>query len=197
MSIPRISNPMETLFETPRLRVRTLGPGDEMPLLVLHGDPQVALWLGDGTPLTAPMCDTWVQVSLKDYARRGYGYCAVIERASGSFVGGCGIIHAPCEPPRTTPPEIVYAIRSDCWGQGFASEVVPAMLNWAAHHAGLTRIHATILPTNLPSAQVLRKAGLRWLSTGPDEHGVPSSHWLWEAASSPSSPVSPVSLSPG
>lgn len=191
---------METLFETPRLRVRTLAPGDEMPLLVLHGDPKVALWLGDGTPLTAPMCGTWVQVSLRDYAQRGYGYCAVIDRASGSFVGGCGIIHAPCEPPQMTPPEIVYAIRSDCWGQGLASEVVPAMLHWAATQAALARIHATILPTNHASAQVLRKAGMRWLSTGPDERGVPSSHWVWEpppASASGSASGSPPPASDG
>lgn len=188
-----LPNPVSpTLFLTDRLRVRELAPGDEPLLLALHGDPAVARWMGDGTPLTPEMCLAWVRVSMHNYTHQGYGYCAVFERAGGAFVGGCGLIHPPGEPRR--PVEIVYALRPPFWGRGYAREMVSAMLTWGAQERGLRQVWATAMPDNTASARVLAASGLRWQHTRPDADGEPTATWLWEApAQAPSSSEAPPS----
>lgn len=170
------------LYNTPRLLVRHLQPGDEPHLLAIYGDPAVAHWLGDGTPLTPALCSLWISVSINNYAVQGYGNCAVIERASGDFIGGCGIVHPPSDPPRQHPAELIYALRRDRWGQGYATEVAAPMLQHGARHAGLARILATIDPENAASERVLRKLGMVWQHTTIDpQDGLPVSTWAWDA----------------
>jgi RimJ/RimL family protein N-acetyltransferase len=179
-------NPLEAddavLYQTRRLQVRHLRPGDEAALMAIYGDPAVAHWLGDGTPLTAALCSVWISVSINNYATQGYGNCAVIERATGEFIGGCGIVHPPSDPPRQHPAELIYALRQDRWGQGYATEMTAPMLQHGARLAGLSRILATIDPDNAASERVLRKLGMVWQHTAIDpQDGLPVSTWAWEA----------------
>lgn len=178
---------MTVLYETPRLRVRTWRAGDEPELLVLHGDPAVARWMGDGTPLDAALCAAWVQVCQRNYAELGYGYCRVESREDGRFLGGCGLIHAPGEP--RPPVEVLYALRPSEWGRGLAREAVAGMLDWGARACGLARIHATALPDNRASARVLQAVGMRWLHTRPDADGEAVATWVWDAPQPPHSTI--------
>ncbi len=147
------------LFETPRLIVRQLQPGNEDDMYAIYGNPAVVRWVDDGEPLSHELCAKWVEVSMNNYATKGFGASAVIERATGLFIGCCGIVYAPDR----TEPEIIYAFRQTHWGQGFASEVVPAMLQYGFRQCGLHEIYATIVPDNHASARVLVKAGMSWL----------------------------------
>lgn len=170
------------LFHTPRLCVRPLRPGDEAALLAICGDPDVARWLGDGTPLTLALCQLWIEVSRHHYATQGYGLYAVEEAASGEVVAGCGVVHRPSEPPRRWPAELIYAVRADRWGRGYAPEAAAPLLPHVCRQAGLREVHATTQPDNRRSARVLARLGMRWLHTGPDpEDGEPVATWIWQS----------------
>lgn len=163
------------LFETPRLIVRHLQPGDADDMYAIYGDPAVVRWVDDGEPLSHELCAKWIDVSMNNYATKGFGASAVIERATGLFIGCCGIVYAPDR----TEPEIIYAFRRTHWGQGFASEVVPAMLAYGFSHCGLNEIYATIAPENLASARVLTKAGMIWLRNEVESDDSITAFYLW------------------
>jgi [ribosomal protein S5]-alanine N-acetyltransferase len=115
--------------------------------------------MGDGQPLTYEQCVKWIDISLYNYQTKGFGASAVVEKSTDKFVGCCGIIY---DPERTNPatPEIIYSFEPCYWGQGLASELVPALLDYGLTHCGLAEIFATVYPENLASQRVLEKAGM-------------------------------------
>ena len=124
----------------------------------------------------------WFEVSRRNYATRGYGLCAILEQATGDFVGACGVVHSRHQD--NAPPEIVYAFLRSHWGRGYASEVVPAMLEHVAREHGLSHVYATIEPENTASARVLTKAGMTWQHT---RGSPPVSTWLFTGSTPGSS----------
>jgi RimJ/RimL family protein N-acetyltransferase len=162
------------LFETPRLIVRQLQPEDVDAMFAVYGDPEVVRWVDDGQPLSRDLCAKWIDVSQHNYTSKGFGASAVIEKATGTFIGCCGIVYAP----GGSEPEIIYAFRQSHWGQGFASEVVPAMLAYGFGTCHLPEIYATIFPENLTSARVLIKAGMSWLRDDLNEDGTTTAVYI-------------------
>ena len=54
-----------------------------------------------------------------------------------------------------------YAVLSDHWNQGFATEMALASLRYGFERLGLTEIASWTLPINLASQRVLEKLGFR------------------------------------
>lgn len=147
------------LLETSRLIVRHFIPEDAEALFRVHGNLKVAQYMGDGKPLTYELCVKWIEVSMRNYQTKGFGASAVVEKRTGEFIGCCGIVYN-LERSEPEIPEIIYSFDPRWWGQGFASEVVPAMLDYGLKHCGLHRILATIVPENTASQRVIEKAGM-------------------------------------
>lgn len=156
-----------TLFETARLRARHFEERDAEALYAICRDPLAMRWMGDGEPLSFEQCQEWITISQRNYATRGYGASAVELRAAAGLIGFCGLVYAP----GSSQPEIIYAFGQPWWGQGYASEIVPAMLDYGATACGLTRILATIDPLNLASCRVAEKAGMRFVGLEPEPDG--------------------------
>lgn len=163
------------LFETARLRCRRWIAEDLGPLFEVYGDPEVARYVGDGAPITLEQCQSWLEVTAANYARRGYGMFALEDRETGEVVGFCGLVHPGGQPE----PEIKYALRRARWGLGMASEFVPALLAYGATAHRMREIIATVHPDNLTSRRVLEKAGLRLRERLIDEDGVPTLVFVW------------------
>lgn len=152
-----MSDAIVWLFDTPRLRVRRIGPGDAQAMLAVYGDAEAMHWVGDGRPLAREQCDEWIGVTLRNYATRGYGMVAIVEKDSGQTIGFCGLVHPGGQPDA----EIKYALRRDRWGRGLATEAAHALLAWGAVTFGLREVIATTAPENKASHHVLLKAGMR------------------------------------
>lgn len=169
-------NDDDSLFDTPRLRVRRLSHDDLDALFAVYGDADAMRWVGDGQPLSRERCAEWIAVTQRNYALRGYGMSALVERGSGRIVGFCGIVH----PGGQAQAEIKYALRREDWGRGLATEAAAGMLAYAARAFGLRRIVATAAPDNLASHQVLAKAGLRRAGLRRNEDGSDTQLFVWE-----------------
>jgi ribosomal-protein-alanine N-acetyltransferase len=113
-------------------------------------------WVGDGRPISRSECEEWIKVTEANYAKRGYGMFALVERDSGAIVGFAGLVH----PGGQLEPEVKYAFLRAHWGVGLATEAVPRLLAYGASAHGLRRIIATVAPGNLVSQRVLAKAGM-------------------------------------
>ncbi len=86
---------------------------------------------------------------------------ALDDRITGETVGFCGLVH----PGDQAEVEVKYAFLKDCWGKGYASEMLPALLTYAAKALGIGEIMATVAEGNIASQRVLQKSGLRFTRT--------------------------------
>ena len=155
------------LFETQRLLIRHLEVTDVDAMFGIFSLPEVTKWMGDGEPLSQELCAKWIEVSQKNYATKGFGASAVIEKASGEFIGCSGIVYDS----ERQEPEIIYAFHPSAWRKGYASELVPTMLNYGLTECGLTYILATIAEANKASAHVVEKAGMKFVTEEPNPDG--------------------------
>ena len=156
----------QIVFQTARLLAQRLHRADVDTMLAVYGDPDVVRYVGDGTPLDRVGCERWIEVTLRNYATRGYGMFALVERATEAVVGFCGLVH----PSGQAVPEIKYALHREHWRRGFGTESATALLDHAGN-LGLAEVIATIHPENEASARVLTKAGLLNAGLRPGQDG--------------------------
>jgi [ribosomal protein S5]-alanine N-acetyltransferase len=104
-------------------------------------DPAAQPWLGRGIVRTEP-----------DGSRR--------------VIGTCGF-HSP--PDDTGRVEIGYRVEAAERRKGVATEVVRALLDWAAVEHGVNRFRASVAPDNLPSLAVVAKFGFRQVGVQIDD----------------------------
>ena len=169
------------VFETARLRARRIDEPDVDAMLAVYGDREVVRFVGDGEPLDRAACQRWVEVTLENYRRRGYGMLALESRADGAVVGFCGLVH----PGGQEDAEIKYAFLRSQWGQGFAGEAAPALLAWGAGARGLRRVIATVDPGHEASQRVLARAGMSRGEPRRNDDGSFTQVWVWEAPAAP------------
>jgi len=86
-----------------------------------------------------------------------YTYFLLVRKSDRRAMGVCGFKGAP------TPygsVELGYAIHEDFRNQGYMTEAVRALVEWAFQHEQCQRVTAETLKTNLASQHVLLKSGL-------------------------------------
>lgn len=131
----------------------------------LFADPAVAdtLWPGAlGGPRTTQQASEMLNADIRHWWQASFGPWVFFETATGVFVGRGGL-------RRTTVGgrdcvEVLYAVRSDAWGEGNATE----MATTAVAHArrlGLAEIVGFAAITNGASCRVLEKVGMRFEAT--------------------------------
>jgi RimJ/RimL family protein N-acetyltransferase len=155
-ALAAVASDAPSVFLSPRLRCRHWAAGDRAALLAVYGDADAMRWVGDGSVLTEAEADRWLEITARNYARRGYGMFALEERATGETVGFAGLVH----PGDQAEAEVKYALGRAWWGRGLATEAVRYLLEAAAARYGLGEAIATVAPANAASQRVLAKAGM-------------------------------------
>jgi len=165
------------VFESERLRCRRWIPDDIDALFAVYSNEEGVRWIEDGKPITYAECDRWLRVTEANYAKRGYGMFALESRLSGLVIGFCGLVH----PGDQVEAEIKYALLPTYWGQGYASEAVPALLAYGDRTHGLTRIIATVAKGNIASQRVLLKSGMVYSHTRYEEDDSQTLVYEWHS----------------
>ena len=86
---------------------------------------------------------------------------AIVLRDASVMIGHSGF-HGPPglnAPGRAGALELGYAIFADYRNQGYATEAVTALMEWARAEYGVTGFVASIEPDNAPSLTIVRKLG--------------------------------------
>lgn len=169
------------MFATERLLVRHFQPSDLDDFAALCADRVVMRFVDDGTTLPRSEVERWIRVCQEKYATRGYGTSAVFERATGTFIGYCGVVRAPGR----DFDELIYVYHVASWGKGYATETSRAMLNYVFHRSTLDRIYATIHPDNAAFIHVATKLGFRYDRQEIDGDGIPTHYYVIERSSAP------------
>ncbi len=164
----QVEDRKDILFSTPRLVCRRIDTFDLEALEHVYGDAEAMKWVGDGQPLTHELCLKWIDVTKKNYIKRGYGMSALELKNSREVVGFCGIVH----PNQQKEPEVKYAFVRKYWGLGFATEAVSGLLEYGFNELQLSEIFSTTFEANTLSNNVLRKNGFEQIDRR-SEAGLP------------------------
>lgn len=151
---------MTTRLETARLVIRTFESRDAEAWVALVTDPEVVRFL---PPRPAPTMETFGEVIEARHAMEreiGYTMWAVDDKATGTFVGQCGI--RPVDEGAGPEIDLAYHYTRASWNKGYATEAVIAVLAHGLGPVGLDRIMAVALLDNIGSWRVMEKAGMRY-----------------------------------
>jgi len=157
----QILNAPRTLT-TPRLSLLPPGPEHLDDLIRLKADERAFGLMLHGTRSPARAREE-LEDDMDFWLVRGYGTWSVFERATGDFLGICGLM----ERPDGRGVALRFALWPECRGKGYAREAAAAALEFG-HRAGLARIIAVARETNAASRAVLTDIGMR--ETGEFRH---------------------------
>jgi ribosomal-protein-alanine N-acetyltransferase len=150
-------------LETPRLVIRTFEEGDRDAWVAMLQDPEVLRYLPAGPCVTPEMFAGVLERRRTMEREHGYALFAVEEKASGAFLGQCGLYPAEMKGP---DPEIAYHYNKAAWGHGYGTEAAIAVLGYAFGTLGIERVLAFVMQGNIGSQRVVEKAGMRFVETG-------------------------------
>lgn len=144
------------------MRLRAERPWREHEVLYrdLFADPAVAATLWPGALGGARTAEQSVQILTADiehWQQASFGPWVFFEARSGMFVGRGGLRR--CKLAGVDSVELLYAVRSDAWGDGYASEMATLAVA-EARRLGLPEIVGFTATTNAASRRVLEKVGI-------------------------------------
>lgn len=134
----------------------TAGDLDDMAALL--GDPEVMRYYP--RPKNRDEARAWIDWNQRLYRQQGFGLWLLTLRATGEFVGDCGL--TPQRVEGTTDIEVGYHICAALQGLGYATEAAAASRDHARDVLGVKRLIAIINPENVPSQRVAEKIGLAY-----------------------------------
>ena len=147
------------MIETERLALRRWRLKDLEGLARIHGDPEVAYWLG-GSAFAAVRAGAIERIEAH-FEAHGFGEWAVERKEDGVLLGLAGLRNTTFPGPVGMPAvEIGWRLARPAWGQGYASEAARAVLRDGFERVGLREVMSWTAEANLRSRAVMSRIGL-------------------------------------
>ena len=148
---------MGSVLHTPRLELALLEP-ETARALAAGINRNGHVW-APGYPLGSTLlCAELTAAAAAQHAPLGeFGIYQVIRRADGTVIGDVGFTGPP---DATGAVQLGCAITHDARGQGYATEALSALLDWARRQSGLTCVLADTTRSNLASQRLLERVGM-------------------------------------
>ena len=147
-------------WQTDRLLARMPESTDLDGYNTLFLDPAVERWLRPEplTPFDEAEIFAMLGADVAHWSQHDFGPWVLLERESGVLIGRGGLRLTKVDGADLV--ELPWAVRSDHWGRGLATEAAAAALDWA-RDVGLDEVVALIIPENQASQRVAERIGLQ------------------------------------
>lgn len=151
-------------IEPERLRLRELRNSDLEGMYELDSNPNVHKYLGNKPIKTKAEAQKILDSVIQQYTERGIGRFAVIEKASGDFIGWSGLrLNTEYNMNGFTKYyDVGYRLIERFWGKGYATESGKASVDYAFNTMKLPELYATTEISNQASHYALLKIGLQY-----------------------------------
>ncbi|WP_405615527.1 GNAT family N-acetyltransferase [Streptomyces sp. NBC_00076] len=127
-------------------------------------------WLDGGPYEGTREASEWMMKAYEGGIHRPeFGLFVLVRRSDGRAVGGLGFHSAPDEEGRA---EIGYDLVPGARGNGYVTEALRALSQWALARADVRSLFATVERGNTPSQAVLSRVGFRQVSEDLDDEGL-------------------------
>jgi RimJ/RimL family protein N-acetyltransferase len=148
---------MGQALHTPRLDLVLLDPDEARALI--DGDRRNGHAWADGYPLGSSLLRAEMTVAAAAQQRPlgGFGTYQLVRRGDDRIIGDVGFMGPP---DATGAVHVGCAITEDARDQGYATEALSALLEWARGQSGLTCVLADTTRSNLASQRLLERVGL-------------------------------------
>lgn len=148
-----------TVIETPRLRLRTATLDDAAFYMELVNDPSWIANIGQRNIHTVEAARAALETGpMAQFRAHGYSLYMLERRSDGALVGMAGLVRRDSLPG----PDIGYAVRPACWGQGYAHEAAAAIVQHAQQVLRIRTLYGITSQKNQASINLLNKLGLRF-----------------------------------
>lgn len=94
---------------------------------------------------------------LNHWDRYGYGLWIFFSNEGRQFIGRAGLRNIEIQ--NNLEIELGYALRSEFWGKGYATEIAEKIVSIGFSRLGFTAIGSFSLPSNIGSKRVMEKVG--------------------------------------
>lgn len=145
---------MHIILETPRLIIREFLPEEQDIYLNHFTDEEVCRHIPKRT--TDERIKIFMIATVNYATNKKLGIWGMFNKANGEFIGSC-LLRLFDEPGKV---EIGYSMDRKYWGQGIATEMAAALIEYAFTDAEVNEVVAVTTLENIASQRVLEKAGL-------------------------------------
>jgi ribosomal-protein-alanine N-acetyltransferase len=146
-------------LHTKRLITRFLTPQDIAPWTQFFRDKEAIEYLSTfGSVSCEDMSKHWVERQILRYQEQRLGLQALINKATGEFIGQCGLITH--EIHKRLEIGISYHIFKQYWGYGYGTEAAKCFIDFAFANDITSSIISIIDINNVKSQRVAEKNGL-------------------------------------
>jgi RimJ/RimL family protein N-acetyltransferase len=149
---------MANAIVTRRLLLVQLGVEEAVALVDGRGSERrqwAAGYPNDGALVAAGLVMTAAQRG-RDLG--AFGTYQIVRRRDGSVIGACGFFGPPDE---TGAVRAGFGLAESARGNGYATEALKSLLDWAGAQDGLTCVLADTSRANVASQRVMERAGMR------------------------------------
>ena len=148
------------LLQTPRLILRNLQEYDLDLFVAYRNEPEVARYQGWGTPYPREKGERFISLMKDKFALKQGDWIqyAVALKDIDELIGDLGC-HIKNDDARQAM--IGYTIASKHWRKGYASEVIPFLLEYLFEDMDIHRVSADCDVENVASYRTLEKLGFR------------------------------------
>lgn len=144
--------------ETPRVRLRQWRPDDLVPFAALNSDPEVMGCFP--APLSREESDALAERFSALIDLNGWGFWAMEEKVSGTFLGAVGLHHQPDRFTFSPCTEIGWRLAKPFWHKGFACEAATACLAFAFQELRLNEVVSFTSIHNVSSESLMLRLGM-------------------------------------
>lgn len=143
---------------TERFLVRHLEEADAPALFDIFSDPEVTRYWSS-PPLADREAARELLRQIQDFFQsRTLLQWGIAQRSTGRVIGTCTLAWLDAQNRRA---DLGFAVARQQWGEGVASEAVPAVLRFGFQALNLHRVEADVDPRNLASVRVLERLGFQ------------------------------------
>lgn len=145
------------IIETERLYLREFTPDDWNNIKNIISDPITMKYYQK--PYDDNGVDRWLNWSLQNYSRFGFGWWAIILKENGKFIGDCGVTFQNID--NELLPEIGYHVDKDFHRKGYGFEAANAVKNYMFKNYSYEKLYSYTTSLNIPSQKLAMKNGMK------------------------------------
>lgn len=150
----------EGFIETERLILREMDMSDLGGMFELDSDPEVLKFIGIPAFTRVEQSEAMINELLLQYKENGIGRWAVVDKATGDFLGWSGLkFYKESINNHQNFYELGYRFMKKYWGKGYATETAKAWLQYGFEELNADAIYAMTELEHFASKNVLEKVG--------------------------------------
>ncbi|WP_315790055.1 GNAT family N-acetyltransferase [Fischerella sp. JS2] len=143
------------LLHTDRLHLRPCQLENLDSLHELWCDADIRRFLFDDRQISSEEAQSFIEASIASFRNHGYGIWLFFDNHNDQIAGFVGLLQFT-----EAAPSLIFGVRSQFWGRGYATEATLAVLDHAFTDLGIKYIVADVDEPNDRSIRVLDKIGM-------------------------------------